>query len=85
MVEIKGNLYAFAGYNPKLLPQQDGTRQRHGVFANTVHCLNMETFEWKKLEPVDNNVHIPPPLYLCGTLQVVCVWRNDKDQTTATG
>ena len=67
MVEINGNLYAFAGYNPKLLTQQDGTRQRHGVFANTVHCLNMETFEWKKLEPVDN-VHIPPPLYLCGTL-----------------
>ena len=67
MVEINGNLYAFAGFNPKIQLHQDGTKQRQGVFANTVHCLNMETFEWKKLTPVDN-VHIPPPLYLCGTL-----------------
>ena len=67
MVEINGNLYAFAGFNPKIQVHQDGTKERQGVFANTVHCLNMETFEWKKLTPVDN-VHIPPPLYLCGTL-----------------
>ena len=67
MVEIYGNLYAFAGYNPKILMQEDGTRQRQGVFANTVHCLNMETFEWKKLQVADN-IHVPPPLYLCATL-----------------
>jgi len=67
MVEINGNLYAFSGFNPKIQVQQDGTRQKQGIFANTVHCLDTETFEWKKLTPVDN-VHIPPPLYLCGTL-----------------
>ena len=67
MIEINGNLYAFAGFNPKILQHPDGTKERDGVFANTVHCLNLETFEWKKLAPVDN-IHIPPPLYLCSTL-----------------
>ena len=68
MVEINGNLYAFAGFNPKIIRNpDDGTKERIGVYANTIHCLNMETFEWKKLIPVDN-IHIPPPLYLCGTL-----------------
>ena len=67
MVEINGNLYVFSGFNPKIERQNDGTRHRQGVFANTVHCLDTETFEWKKLTPVDN-IHVPPPLYLCGTL-----------------
>ena len=67
MIEINGNLYVFSGYNTKILTQEDGTQERHGIHANTVHCLNLETFKWKRLTPV-SNAHIPPPLYLCGAL-----------------
>ena len=80
MVEINGNLYAFAGLNPKIVQHPDGSKERMGGFANTVHCLNIET--WKKLTPVDN-IHIPPPLYLCGTLSYngkLCFWWNGKER-----
>ena len=67
MVEINGDFYVFSGHNTKIQTQPDGTRQRQGAFTNEVHCLNTETFEWKRLAPV-SNAHIPPPLHLCGTL-----------------
>ncbi|XP_065887597.1 kelch domain-containing protein 2-like [Dysidea avara] len=67
MVKINGNFYVFSGHNTKIQTQPDGTRQRQGTFTNVVHCLNTETFEWKRLAPV-NNAHIPPPLYLCGVM-----------------
>ncbi|XP_065887505.1 kelch domain-containing protein 1-like isoform X2 [Dysidea avara] len=76
MVEIGGNFYVFSGFNPKILTHEDGSRQRLGIFSNDVHCLSTKTFDWKRLTPV-NNVHIPPPLYLCGMLsydEKLCVF-----------
>lgn len=67
IVEIYGDLYVFSGYNAKIIEKETGSKIRYGIFSNDVYHLNMTTYEWKRLKVVDN-VHIPPPLYLCGVL-----------------
>ena len=67
LVEINGDIYAFSGYNAKIIEKDTGSKIRYGIFSSDVYQLNMSTYEWKRLNVVDN-VHIPPPLYLCGTL-----------------
>ena len=67
LVEINGDIYAFAGYNAKIIEKDTGSKIRYGIFSSDVYHLNMATYEWKRFDVIDN-VHIPPPLYLCGTL-----------------
>ncbi|XP_065887541.1 kelch domain-containing protein 1-like isoform X1 [Dysidea avara] len=67
MVEIHGDLYAFSGHNAKMIKKESATKIRYGIFSSEVYHLKMTTYKWKKLEVVENE-HIPPPLYLCGTL-----------------
>jgi len=67
MVEINGDLYAFAGYNATMIRKETGSKIRYGIFSSDVYHLNMGTYQWKRLKVIENE-HIPPPLYLCGTL-----------------
>ena len=76
LVEINGDIYAFAGYNAKIIEKDTGSKIRYGIFSSDVYHLNLATYEWTRLDVVDNE-HIPPPLYLCGTLGYkgkVCVF-----------